>query len=74
MGIKYIIDKQVGGADSLMKNEAFKANSRKDIRKEEVEVLVGGKGGGGGCSRTIFDEKGHCWQEEGVSKGSARMR
>jgi hypothetical protein len=26
-----------------------------------------------GCSRTIFDEKGHYWQEEGVNKGSARM-
>jgi hypothetical protein len=34
---------------------------------------VGGKGGGGDCSRIIFDEKGHYWQEEAMSKGSARM-
>jgi hypothetical protein len=38
VGIKYIINKQVGGAHSLMKNEAFKANSSKDIRKEEWEA------------------------------------
>ncbi len=34
---------------------------------------MGGKGGGGDCSRIIFDEKGHYWQEEAMSKGSARM-
>jgi hypothetical protein len=34
---------------------------------------VGGKGGGGGCSRTIFNEKIHYWQEEAMNKGSARM-
>jgi len=28
----------VDGAHSLMKNEAFRVNSRKDIGKEEVEV------------------------------------
>ncbi len=71
--IKYIINKQVGGAHSLMKNEAFRVNSRKDIGKEEVKVWVGGKGGGGGCSRTIFNEKIHYWQEEAMNKGSARM-
>jgi hypothetical protein len=37
-GTKYIINKQLGGAYSLMKNEAFTMNSRKDIKKEEVEV------------------------------------
>ncbi len=72
-GIKYIINKRVGGAHSLMKNEAFRVNSRKDIREEEVEVWVWGKGGDGGWSRTIFDEKDQNWQEEAMSKRNARI-
>jgi hypothetical protein len=42
-----------------MKNEAFRVNSRKDIKKKEVEVWMRGKGGGGDCSTTIFNEKCH---------------
>ncbi len=51
--IKYIINQQIGCGYLLMKNEAFKTNSREDTKGGKVEVWAGGKGGGGGYSRTI---------------------
>ncbi len=48
-GIKYITNKQVGGAYAFMNNEDFKVNLKEDMQEREVEALMGGKGGGGGC-------------------------
>ncbi len=48
-GIKYIINKQVGGGHSLMNNEGSKVNLKEDMQEREVEARMGGKGGGGGC-------------------------
>jgi hypothetical protein len=36
--IKYIINKQVGGGYSFMKNETFRVTSRKDTKAKEVEI------------------------------------
>ncbi len=49
----------MGGGYSLMKNETFRANSKEGTWEKDVEAWVGGKGGGGsGCSRIIFSDKG----------------
>jgi hypothetical protein len=34
----YIINKQLGGGYSFMKNEIFRVNSRKETKDEEVEI------------------------------------
>jgi hypothetical protein len=48
--IEYIINKQVWGGYSLMKNKTFRANSKEGTWKKDVEAWVGGKGSGGGGS------------------------
>ncbi len=61
-GIKYIINQQVGCGYLFMENEAFKISSREDTKGGEMEVWMGGKGGGGLCSRITFNEKDHMKQ------------
>ncbi len=55
-GIEYIISKQAGSGYSLMNIEIIKANSKEGTWKKYMEAWVGG---GGGCLKIVFDDKGH---------------